>query len=116
MSHYLIRPHHNLLISEHILKSKVETNSVYIPTDTFLNLHNALGWQINDLGYYFNAISLKSCYDALILNLNHSATALSFLLRNKYGRAYLKLLKHYFNDYDSCGDCRRTDFVSGCIN
>ncbi|MCA0132454.1 nucleotidyltransferase family protein [Winogradskyella alexanderae] len=73
-----------------------------IPSLQFLGLHNVLSWQINDKGYYYCSISLKSIYDSLVLDINKN-NVLEERLTNKYIKSYLSLASIHFKDFDSLG-------------
>ena len=107
----LIEKFSDMLSSIEILKEKeIVCNKYYIPNKYHLWKHSILNWQINDSGFFLNSISLRSIYDALILQ----PKGLSKILKNS-----TKEIKHFFtlisvfdSNYSSYNPIRKIIFIS----
>ena len=90
------KPYWSLMSMEIILKSKTISNGIAIPHINHFRKHIVLSWQLNDFGHYYNRISFKSHYDFIILEAYKADDFITALLKLKYGKSYLELVKYYF--------------------
>jgi hypothetical protein len=83
----LLRIKSNKILHENdILKNKQLVKDIYIPDDISLFLHCVLNFEVNDLGYYYNYLGMRSTYDALLLVKDISDSQIT----NKAEHSYLK--------------------------
>ena len=89
-----------------ILKAKQVVNTIALPNKMALSLHNVLNWQLNDFGHYYNAVSLKSIYDLLVLKTHNDPDFISSLMKFKQGQSFLQIAKIYFKDFSTISSNR----------
>ncbi|WP_111682137.1 nucleotidyltransferase family protein [Winogradskyella tangerina] len=86
----------NHLSIEEVLSQKERINKVFVPSKRHLIEHNILNYQINDNGYFFNAISFRSAFDTV--SLLQSEGLFSDINSNKYTKRYFNLIALFFED------------------
>lgn len=79
----------HLLQAHGLLDRATICNGLPIPHAHDMGLHSVLAYQINDLGYYFKGISLKTWNDVIALQLLQDAQFITTLKHHKYGRLFL---------------------------
>lgn len=100
-SELIKHPKQHLLKPEQMLDKQVVCNGLPIPNDYFMGLHSVMALQINDLGYYYSAVSLKTLNDTLVLQLEKQPELIQQLQSDKYGRLFLAYAQQFstnFND------------------
>ncbi|WP_299106709.1 nucleotidyltransferase family protein [uncultured Winogradskyella sp.] len=98
-SDLLIKKHRSLIDISSVLKSKIVINDITIPNSYYLSLHQIWSWQLNDRGHYYNFPSLKVLYDTIVVKSYTDDNLISSLLILKYGKSFLELAKHYFQEF-----------------
>lgn len=90
----------NRLQAYNVLKNKQVNNDVAICSDEDLLVHTVLNFQINDYGYFYNYLSLRNAYDALIISKKLSEPELKQVMPYRYMRSFFDKMNVYFNlDY-----------------
>lgn len=97
----LRHPKQNLINAKTMLDTAIWCNELPIPNQYFMSLHSIMAWQVNDLGYYYNNISLKTLYDTSILQVPKQTELISALQSHKYGRHFLGWAKAFSVDYSA---------------
>lgn len=95
----LIPKYRHLIDVKDVLNTKVVSNTIAIPNSYYLSLHPILGWQINDMGFFYKGIHFKYLYDSIILETQANQALISKLLSDKLGYGYLELAKLYFKEF-----------------
>lgn len=96
----LIRhPNQHLVTVDDLLAKSVRCNKFPIPNDCYMGLHCVMAFQVNDLGYYYKHISLKTLYDGLVLQIPQQPKLLNTLQYHKQGRLFLAWAHTLSNDY-----------------
>ena len=85
----LRHPRESFLPGKQLLNQVVLCNGFPIPQDTDMALHAILALQINDRGYYYRSISLKTLYDVMVLKVGQEPGLRIELLGSRYGRLFL---------------------------
>jgi hypothetical protein len=85
----LRHPRESLLPGNRLLNHTVLCNGLPIPQDTDMALHAIMAQQINDRGYYYRSISLKTLYDVMVLKVGQDPGMRSELHGSRYGRLFL---------------------------
>lgn len=98
-SELLNKKYRNLINIDALLKTKVQKNGIYIPKNTYINLHQILSWQINDKGHYYKAVNFKSLYDSIVLKASKDKELIESLLKHKFGKSYIAIAKIYFKEF-----------------
>jgi hypothetical protein len=91
--------HRDLIDVNKLLNSKTYINDVAIPNSYYLSKHQILAWQLNDKGYFHNAINLKTLYDSIVLKVHTHTLLLSDLSKFKFGQSYIALATYYFVEF-----------------
>lgn len=100
------------LSSSNILLSKQFINTIAIPSQEHLLLHNILNYQINDYGSLYNSISFRSAYDSLVVLQRNDSTITN--INSKIIRNYFNLLGIFFIDIPE--KYRRKNFTTKFYN
>lgn len=96
----LIRhPRQNLVNAKAMLEQRIVFNGFPIPNDYFMGLHCVMGMQVNDLGYYYKNVSLKTLYDGLVLKVPQQPELLQSLYKHRYGRFFLTWANAFSEDF-----------------
>ncbi|WP_179351474.1 nucleotidyltransferase family protein [Winogradskyella vidalii] len=98
-SELLNKSYWSLMDMENVINSKTIVNGVAIPHINHFRKHIVLSWQLNDFGHYYNRISFKSHYDFIALDAYIDDDFITTLLKLKYGKSYLELVKYYFPEF-----------------
>lgn len=102
-SELLRHPHESFLPGNRLLNHSILCNGLPIPRGTEMALHAILAQQINDRGYYYKSISLKTLYDVMMLQVEQDTGLRSELNRSRYGRLFL-IWNDYFNNNNEQND------------
>ena len=86
-----------LLKPMEVLHKKQFKNNTPIPSNMDLMIHTALNFQVNDYGYEYNYLSLRSAYDVLVLYPNFSHNQIISMYKHKILRSYFNKLQNYFD-------------------
>lgn len=86
----------DLLNYQAIFNKKKQINTVYIPSNKHLLMHNILNFQINDYGALYNSISFRSTYDTIIIQ--RSYTGIKEWYKSKLYKNYFKYTSLFFED------------------
>lgn len=112
----LIRhPNQPLVNVDDLLAQLVMCNSLPIPNDYYMGLHCVMAFQVNDLGYYYKHISLKTLYDGLVLQIPQQPNLLNTLQHHKQGRLFLAWAQALSTDYPNLKPGFREAFQLRCI-
>ena len=95
----LIPKYRHLIDVTDVLNTKVVSHSISIPNSYYLSLHPILGWQINDMAYFYKDIHFKYVYDSVVLAVHANQALISKLLSDTFGSGYLELAKLYFKEF-----------------
>jgi hypothetical protein len=96
----LIRhPKQHLVNAKSMLDTLVYCNNLPIPNDYFMGLHGVMAFQVNDFGYYYKHISLKTLYDTVVLKVPEQIQLINTLQSTKYGRLFLTWACILSDDY-----------------
>ncbi|WP_353779893.1 nucleotidyltransferase family protein [Winogradskyella sp. 3972H.M.0a.05] len=88
----------NLILNEDdILSNKVYSNGHPTPNEIYLLRHNILSYQYDDLGAYYNSISLKNIYDSVSIVKKHHHVISE--VSNKTFKNYFALASIFFKDF-----------------
>ncbi|MFT5846429.1 MAG: hypothetical protein ACI902_000472 [Psychroserpens sp.] len=98
-SKVLTKPYNSKLRAEDLLRLKTGIGNTSIPSDHNLLEHSILNFQINDSGHFYNAMSIRSLYDALTILKTLTKTDASFFELN-YVKSFTSIGKLFFNDFD----------------
>jgi len=79
-----------------ILNEKVLISGKYIPSVSHLLLHNIANWQINDRGFYYKSMGLRSIYDALVVLKNHPSLMQNEHLKKPPFKNYFEIHSFFF--------------------
>jgi hypothetical protein len=85
----LISAKNELLKAQEILDTAVVCNGFPIPDAQHMGLHSVLAYQINDRGYYYKQLSLKTWNDVMQLQLLQNPVFISTLNKSKYGSLFV---------------------------
>lgn len=88
---------YNELKNNNLLNKKTNLNSIDIPSQKHLIMHNILNYQINDKGALFNSISFRSAYDTLCLLRNYVNEDVTWYSTKIFSR-YFNNLSLFFKD------------------
>ncbi|MGF1556526.1 nucleotidyltransferase family protein [Paucihalobacter sp.] len=98
----LIRhPNQHLVNVGDLLAKLVMCNQFPIPNDYYMGLHCVMAFQVNDLGYYYKHISLKTLSDSLVLQIPQQPELLNNLQYHKQGRLFIAWAQFLSGDYHS---------------
>lgn len=111
-SDLLIKKHRSLINLSEVFQSKVIVNGIAIPSSYHLSLHQIWGWQLNDLGHYYNFPSLKVLYDSILLKSYTNEDLIKDISKLKFGNSFLQLAKTYFLEYNTI----QSNFYMNYIN
>ncbi len=87
----LYKGENKLFNAENYLKTKVTTNGICIGSRKNLLLHVIFNSQLNDFGYYYNTISLRSVFDVFLLSEQHLVNDM-LATKNKFITDYFNKL------------------------
>ncbi|TPV35766.1 nucleotidyltransferase family protein [Paucihalobacter ruber] len=95
----LKHPKQYLIKAKEMLETQVLCNHLPIPNNYFMGLHSVLALQINDLGYYYKTVSLKTLNDTLVLGIAQQPQLIQNLQSHKYGRLFLAYAQQFSRDF-----------------
>ncbi|TXE18874.1 nucleotidyltransferase family protein [Psychroserpens burtonensis] len=95
----LIQPYKGILNAEEILNSKKNVKNISIPNRQHLLEHSILNFQVNDFGYFYNSMSLRSLYDTMIIMKTLTTTDTGFL-KLPFVKSYIAIGHLFFSDFN----------------
>ena len=92
----LLRKNNSKILNPHeVIKSRKRVAEVYVPKPEVNIDILILNHQINDFGYLFKCINLKTCYDSMVLEQQMKRPSDTFN-NSKYHRVFFTLRDSYF--------------------
>ena len=88
------------LETKDILQLKTRIESTSIPCENHLLEHSILNFQLNDSGYFYNAMSLRSLYDSIII-IKTIKTFDTDFFELPYAKSYTSIGALFFNDFST---------------
>jgi hypothetical protein len=97
----IVKPFDNYINSANVLSNKQCINSVNVPCPIDLLYHNALNYQINDNGYVYTNLSLRSAYDCIVILDKHRDINTKTIKPNRKISSYFHIIGLHFRDISS---------------